>query len=171
LRTTISPPIVRGMLPNIYLAVPKKYNERKYLGFGLFDADSIKISPIKANVVIIEIFSMYCPYCQRETHNVNGLYQTIENDPSLTGKIKLKGVGAGNTSYEVNVFKDKYNISFPLFEDPVYFIHKSLGEVRTPYFIAIKINEDGSHKVIYSKLGAFEGVHQFLTTIIKLDLR
>jgi peroxiredoxin len=112
---------------------------------------------------------MYCPYCQREAPNVNQLYDKIEQNPALKGKIKIIGIGAGNTSYEVGTFKKKYNVPFPLFADGDYVIHKTVGEVRTPYFIGVKINPDGSHQVIYSKLGGFEGVDQFLEMMIKLS--
>ena len=44
-----------------------------------------------------------------------------------------------------------------------------VGEVRTPYFIGVKINPDGSNRVIYSKLGALGGVDDFLSTLIKLS--
>lgn len=52
-----SPPQKGGVLPEINLAVPKNPTHRNYLGLsggGLF-----KIPQIKAEVVIIEIFSMY----------------------------------------------------------------------------------------------------------------
>jgi len=43
-----------------------------------------------------------------------------------------------------------------------------MGEVRTPYFIALKINPDRSHRVIFSKLGRMESVDSFLATIVSL---
>jgi len=52
-----SPPQKGGVLPEINLAVPKDPIHRSYLGLsggGLF-----KIPQIKAEAVIIEIFSMY----------------------------------------------------------------------------------------------------------------
>jgi len=164
-----SPPAVGGMLPDIKLSMPKDSAEKSYLGLGFFGFGSFKIPEIKARLVIVEIFSMYCPYCQREAPNVNQLYDKIEQNPALNGKIKIIGIGAGNTSYEVETFKKKYNIPFPLFADGDYVIHKTVGEVRTPYFIGVKINPDGSHQVIYSKLGGFEGVDQFLEMMIKLS--
>ena len=164
-----SPPDVGGMLPDIKLSMPKDSAEKSYLGLGFFGFGSFKIPEIKASLVIVEIFSMYCPYCQREAPNVNQLYDKIEQNPALKGKIKIIGIGAGNTSYEVGTFKKKYNVPFPLFADGDYVIHKTVGEVRTPYFIGVKINPDGSHQVIYSKLGAFEGVDQFLEMMIKLS--
>lgn len=164
-----NPPAVGGMLPDIKLSVPKDSAEKNYLGLGFFNVGSFKIPEIKARLVIVEIFSMYCPYCQQEAPNVNRLYAKIEQNPSLKGKIKIIGIGVGNTSYEVGTFKKKYNVSFPLFADGDYVIHKMVGEVRTPYFIGVKINPDGSHQVIYSKLGALEGLDQFLEMMIKLS--
>jgi peroxiredoxin len=164
-----SPPAVGGILPDIKLSMPKDMADKNYLGLGIFGFGSFTIPEIKANVVIIEIFSMYCPYCQREAPNVNQLYEKIEQNPALKGKIKIIGIGVGNTSYEVGTFKKKYNVSFPLFADADYVIHKMVGEVRTPYFIGVKMNQDGSHQVIYSKLGEMEGVDQFLATMIRLS--
>jgi thiol-disulfide isomerase/thioredoxin len=153
-------------LPDIRLAPPKDSIEREYL--GLSGNDAFTIPQIKANVVIIEIFSMYCPHCQAEAPVVNSLYAKIENDPALKGKIKLIGIGIGNSPFEVGIFRKKYTIPFPLFGDGDFVIHKMVGEVRTPYFIAIKINTDGSHKVVFSKLGRMEGADQFIATIAKL---
>ena len=164
-----SPPVVGGTLPDIKLPIPKDSAEKNYLGLGFFGFGTFKIPEIKAKLVIIEIFSMYCPYCQNEAPNVNQLYARIEDNPSLKGKIKVIGIGAGNTSYEVGTFKKKYNVPFPLFADGDYVIHKMAGEVRTPYFIGVKLNPNGSHQVIYSKLGALGGVDDFLSTLIKLS--
>jgi peroxiredoxin len=163
------PPAVGGVLPDIKLSIPKESADKSYLGFGLFSFGSFKIPEIKARLVIIEIFSMYCPYCQREAPNVNELYTKIEQNSSLRGKIKIIGIGVGNTSYEVSTFKKKYSVPFPLFADGDYTIHKMIGEVRTPYFIGVKINPNGSHQVIYSKLGELGSVDQFLGSLVRLS--
>ncbi len=162
------PPAVGGQLPDMKIARPSDSSDKGYLGIS-FGFGSFRIPQIKAKVVIVEIFSMYCPYCQKEAPIVNQLYARIEQNPALKGKIKLIGIGAGNSLYEVEIFKKRYNVPFPLLPDGDYVIHKQLGEVRTPYFIGVKINPDGSHQVIYSRLGAFGGVDQFLTTIINLS--
>jgi thiol-disulfide isomerase/thioredoxin len=157
------PPAEGGTLPVIKLPIPKSPEAKNYL--GLKGEGSFTIPQIKAKVVLIEIFSMYCPYCQNEAPRVNELYNAIENNPDLKGKIKIIGIGAGNTPMEVDVFRKKFQIAFPLFPDVDYSIHKVCGEVRTPYFIGIKVNEDGSDEVIYSRLGALQEINQFLEII------
>ena len=160
-----APPATGGVLPLINLPIPISPEEKDYL--GLSGNGPFKIPQIKAKVVITEIFSMYCPYCQKDAPRINELYQMIENNPELKTKIKLIGIGAGNSSYEVSVFKKTYAIPFPLFPDKDFVIHKAYGEVRTPYFIAVKINEDGTHQVIHSQLGNFQGPEPFLELILK----
>lgn len=163
----VQPPAKGETLPAINLPVPKNPSLRDYL--GLSQRDTFKIPQIRSDVVIIEIFSMYCPYCQREAPVVNRLFKKIVGNPKLQDKIKLIGIGAGNSSFEVEIFTKRYNIPFPLFPDEDFSIHKSVGEVRTPYFIAVKIYPDGTHKVIYSKLGGLKDIDQFLQSIIDLS--
>lgn len=83
--------------------------------------------------------------------------------------MKLIGIGAGNSAFEVEVFRDKYKVPFPLLPDEDFSLHKCFGETRTPYFIAIRINDDGSHEVIYSKLGGIEEPKQFLKQMTQLS--
>ncbi len=159
------PPQKGGLLPVMSLPIPKSPAEKSYL--GLSGEGSFKIPQIKAKVVIIEIFSMYCPYCQKDAPGVNELYTLIENDPDLKKKIKLIGIGAGNTSFEVGVYKKNYSVPFPLFPDQDFTIHKACAEVRTPYFIVVKINEDGSHVIVHSQLGEYPGAKPFLELVLK----
>ena len=56
-RADSQPPAVGGKLPEFTLPVPKSDEHQKYL--GLAGKESFKISEISADVVIIDIFSMY----------------------------------------------------------------------------------------------------------------
>ena len=159
------PPEKGEQLPAINLPIPKNTDERTYL--GLSGSGFFKIPQIRAKVVIIEIFSMYCPYCQKDAPGVNELYRLIENNADIKNKIKLIGLGAGNSSYEVGVYKNNYSVPFPLFPDKDFEIHKACGEVRTPYFMVVKINEDGTHQIVHTQLGNYPGAEPFLDLVLK----
>ena len=160
-----APPLKPEVLQGINLSIPKNPEEKNYL--GLSGAGTFKIPKIKAKVVIVEVFSMYCPYCQKDAPRIKEMYQVIENNPELKNKIKIIGIGAGNSPFEVEVFKKTYQVPFPLFPDKDFSIHKVLGEVRTPYFVALKINDDGTNQIVHSQLGDFQGAEPFLELIIK----
>ncbi len=161
----IAPPKEGGVMPEITLSVPEVQTHQDYLGIAK-NKKTFRIPEIKAEVVLIEIFSMYCPYCQKDAPVVNELYNKIAQDEKLKNKIKLIGIGAGNSSFEVDFFQKTYDIHFPLFPDGDFSIHKMVGEVRTPFFIGVKINKDGTHRIFYSKRGAIENAPKFLNLIL-----
>ena len=160
------PPATGDLLPEMKIAVPAEREHRTYL--GLSSGDFFEVPQVNADVVILEVMSMYCPFCQKEAPNLNELYRLIEGNSKLKGRIKLIGIGAGNSAYELKVFREKYQVPFPLLPDRDFQIHLSLGEVRTPYFIAIRI-EKGVARVFYSKLGGFEDADAFLQEVLQLS--
>lgn len=160
------PPKVGTFLPEMILSKPGDSTDLKYLGL-LGGGKSFKVVQIKATIVIIQVYSMYCPYCQAEAPNVNRLYASIEDNPALKDKVKIIGIGAGNSKFETGIYKKKYTVAFPLIPDDDFKLHKILGEVRTPYFIAVILDGAKPPKVIYSKLGALENNDRFLAQIIK----
>lgn len=151
----------------IQLPAPKNPVDINYL--GLKKGANFKVNQVNAKVVIVEIFSMYCPACQREAPEVNRLYSIIMRDPFFKDKIKLIGIGTGNSEFEVEVFKKKYNVPFPLIPDENFYIHKRIGEVRTPYFLGISIDKQDGTQVFYSKAGKFQGAEPFLEKIVRLS--
>lgn len=52
-----APPVVGGVLPPIELGIPQSPEYRQYL--GLRDGTTFTIPEIQAEIVLIEIFSMY----------------------------------------------------------------------------------------------------------------
>lgn len=159
------PPKKGGKLPAINLPIPKNPNERQYL--GLKGKGYFKINQIKAEAVIITILNLYCPSCHSTAPAINELYHRIENNPDLQSRMKLIGIGVGNSPYEVEALKEAYNLSFPIFPDKDFNIHKILGEVRTPFFIAVKMNGDGAHEVVHTQLGGFNEAGPFLIQLLE----
>jgi peroxiredoxin len=151
------------------LPAPKDASQASYL--GLDTRESFLLNQVEAKILIIEIFSMYCPICQREAADVNKVFDLIQNNSKLKDQVKLMGIGAGNSAYEVGFFKENYKIQFPLFSDGKFVIHKRIGEVGTPHFIGLTLSKKkGKNKgveIFYSQSGEIKDPVQFLATLIK----
>ncbi len=156
------PPQPGEKLPDLVLPALEG-KDRDYLGVS--GRGPFRITQVNSPVVLIQILSMYCPYCQKEAPNVNELYRLIEQDATLRGKIKIIGIGAGNSAYEVGLYRKKFNIPFPVIPDPDFAAYEKIGgEVRTPYFIAVK-NQAGKAEVFYSAVGALGDPAKFLKVL------
>lgn len=153
-----------GRIPAISLPVPKNLDEKMYL--GLSGVGSFKTHQIKAKVVLIKIFSLYCPVCPSTASAMVELHHQIEKYPELRGKIKLIGIGVGNSQSETEFFKQNYNLPFPVFPDQDFSIHKALGkvlgDVRVPFFIAIKITQARTHEIVYTHPGGVTDIQRML---------
>jgi thiol-disulfide isomerase/thioredoxin len=149
------------------IAIPGSEGEKSYL--GLAGIGNFKVEQIKAPVVIIEVFSFYCPHCQRTAAQINDLYQMIEKGADLKGKIKIIGIGAKNSAYEVGAYKERYQVPFPLFPDEDMEITERLDVKGTPTFIGVKMDEKGNQKQFYFGEGGFQDNQKFLTEIIRLS--
>lgn len=160
-----APPAAGASMPEIVLKAPASEEARAYL--GLKGGGDFKLSDIAAEVVVIEIFSMYCPYCQKDAPVLNAMFRKIEADPALKGKVKLIGIGAGNSAFEVEYFQKHYEVPFPLFPDGDFKIHKVLGEVRTPYFITVRLAPNAAPRVTYSKLGGAPNADELLDRLLQ----
>ena len=159
-------PAVGDQLPVIILTTPEDWSLRNYL--GLEEKEYFSLKEIKCEILIIEIFSMYCPHCQKDAPAINKLYELIKSDENMAKRVKLIGIGAGNSAFEVDIFKKKYQIPFPLFADNDLAIHKELGRVRTPYFIGICNQGELKNRIFFSQLAGFSGAKRFLDNILEL---
>ncbi|MCB2225796.1 MAG: TlpA family protein disulfide reductase [Desulfarculaceae bacterium] len=135
--------------PPASFTAPKDAAARAYL--GLAPGEELDPSKIPGRLVIVEFFNMYCPHCQKEAPKVNELYQLIQ-DKGWGDKIKLVGIGAKNSAYEVKVFVEHFKVPFPMVPDRTLKTLDLLGEAFTPHFVVIQRGGQGQ-KVVYSQSG------------------
>ena len=152
-------------LPVIELPMPSREAEKSYL--GLTGSGNFKIGQIKAKVVIVEIYSLYCPHCQRMAAQVNDLYRAIERRADLKGKVKLIGIGAKNSEFEVDTFREKYQVPFPLFPDAELELTQNFCAKGTPTFVGVKVDGKGFQEKFYFGEGSFPDNQKFLDEIAR----
>jgi peroxiredoxin len=151
---------VGSTMPDLLLRGELSQEHRSHL--GLKGPAPRHLSEINAKTVILVAFSMYCPHCQREAPALNELNALIASR-GLSEDVKLVGVGIGNSDFEVQVFRDKYATTFPLFSDPDFRINKEIGEVGTPFFYVLSMNPEKKEiRVTKTMLGRMESAETFL---------
>jgi thiol-disulfide isomerase/thioredoxin len=159
-----------GKLSQISLAPPENDLATSYL--GITAGKNFTVSQIAGDVIIVEIFSMYCPICQREAPKVNEMHQLVEKDPALKGKFKILGVGTGNTPFEVEVFRKKFDVTFPLVSDENYTLEKAFSDrLRTPTFVVVKKAGNKELKLIDLHVGNIEDVGKYLREVAETGKR
>jgi peroxiredoxin len=154
-----------SIIEKVSLAVPVDAGDRSYLGIKQ-DTGQISLADIDADIVIIEIFNMYCPHCQRHAPTANKLYQIIETDKRTQGRVKLIGIGVGNSPYEVKLFKKKYTVPFPLFDDPNSAVLNKLTGIKTPSFFGI-MKKGKVAEAFFMEQGPHDDADAFLRKVIQ----
>ena len=153
-----------GTLPDLKLAGSLQAENLIYLGTENSGPD-LSLSNIKSEYVLIEVFSMYCPFCQKEAPHINELFKMILASDKKD-LVKMIGIGVGNSQFEVDLYRKKYSVEFPLFTDADFSLHKEIGEVGTPYFILAKKKGDNTYEVLLTQEGPFKDLKAFYQSII-----
>lgn len=159
-----APPQAGEAFPALELKAPEGAGG-KYLGLAP-GVKSFRLEQVKAQAVLVEVFSMYCTICQAEAPRMNEIYAALQQR-GLADKLKLLGLGAGNSEMEVGVFRDKFKVPFPLLPDSDYVLHKALGEPRTPLLLLVKLGGGQPPAVVMSHLGPLGETKTFLDKVLE----
>lgn len=152
-------------ITQVRLNVPADQEGRIYLGLNE-KAGQFGLAEVDAEIIIIEIFSMYCPYCQKHAPEANKLFQEIQADSAVSRRVKVLGIGVGNSPFEVKFFKKKYSVPFPLVDDANSAVLNSLTGLRTPTYFGIRKNG----KVLtpfFMQQGPYDNAKVFLQGVLK----
>jgi len=152
----------------IKLAVPEDPTIRDYLGLKA-KTGQFGIAQIRPGLLVIQIFNMYCPHCQHYAPTVNEFFRLIQTDPRLKNRVMMIGIGVGNSPFEVDIYRKKYSVMFPLFDDKGYAVYNTLQDVLTPHFIGLNLDGKGGYRMVYSRNGGFDDPAAFLKEMLRLS--
>lgn len=151
-------------LGQIKFAAPENPSQRKYL--GLTGPGDFNLTDVKAKYIIVEVFSMYCPICQREASKVNQCHELIQKNSAHRGKVKVVGIGTGNTPFEVDIFRRKYAIQFPLLPDDGFLIQKAFPQqLRTPTFVTVRNRGEKGLELVHLHVGELATAEAFIKNL------
>ena len=151
------------VFPDVALEGKISPEQRQYLGVPEGD---IHLSDINADFVFVEVFSMYCPICQHDAPGVNDMFaRVLASDQA--GKIRFVGIAAGNTPFEVAFYRKKFDVQFPLFQDPDYTAHKAVGNVGTPAYYLVDLR-DRKRAIMVFHEGEIKDKEAFLKNMLEL---
>ena len=154
---TISP---GSRLPEFKLNMPDSPSVAEYL--EMKGAKTFSWSQIPAKLIIVEFFNVFCPKCQENAPTYNRLYKIVTDDKELSKDIRMIGIALLGQPKQVDVFKEKFKVGFPLFADPRGEIQAKTKVNSVPLILLV----DKSGKVLMSYPGIMKDLDAFL-----LDLR
>ena len=132
--------------PEVALKAPSQAKDRTYL--GLSGDDPFKIKDLKAEVILVEIFDVYCLPCQKQAPLYKQLFGLIQSNPATRDQIKMIGVAVGNDASEIKKFQDHFQIPYPIISDPKYILHEAVGGPPAPFSIIVRKEPGGKSALV-----------------------
>jgi peroxiredoxin len=145
---------------------PTSSQDRTYL--GLSEGKPFILRDIQADLIVVELLNIYCTSCQTQAPIYNEVFNRVERDPAMKGKVKWMGIGVGNNEREVEFFREEKNIPFPILPDIRFDFYQAIGGpggIRTPLTLLIRKDEKGRGIVIHSHMGMLHDKEEILDEI------
>jgi hypothetical protein len=123
---------------------------------GLSEGKAFTLGDIQADLIVVELLNIYCTSCQKQAPIYNDVFDLVKNDPAMKGKVKWMGVGVGNNQREVESFRSRKRIPFPIVTDTQFKLYEVIGGpggIRTPFTILVRKDEKGRGIVVDSHMG------------------
>lgn len=149
-------------LPQFELIGPSSEQDQQWL--GLKNMEPFTLSQIPAKLIVLELFSVYCPHCRSQAPQLNKVYGFIKQDKELSGDIKMIGIAAGADKTKTDKWKTTLHVPFPLVPDETTDIWQIFGKPGIPVTLLI----NGKGKVLSTHYGVIEDIEAFFKEIKKL---
>ncbi len=138
------------ILPKITLLAPCSAQEKQYL--GLNKLETFTLSQIQSKLIVLEVFSVYCPHCRKQAPKLNKIYKLVQDDSLLSNNVKMIGIASGAKQDNVDKWKAALHVPYPIFSDKEAIIWNKFGKPGIPCTMLV----DGKGKVLAIHLGVTE---------------
>jgi len=132
--------------PEIALKTPSQAKDRTYLGIS--GGDQFKVTDLKAEVILVEIFDVYCLPCQKQAPLYKQLFGLIQSNPTARDQIKMVGIAVGNDASEIKKFQDHFQVPYPIISDPKGILHEAVGGPPAPFSVIVRKDPGGKSALV-----------------------
>jgi thiol-disulfide isomerase/thioredoxin len=158
---------VGDYFPACRLVVLKGEADRKYLDLPP-GTKSFALSELPSDYLLVEMFSELCSGCLKEVPEYNRLYELVEADSYLGGRLKIIGLGAGSSRLAVVRFRRQNKVLFPLFADRNKEVFSCLGEPEMPVAYLLYRQGEGYFRILMIQSEHIESPEAFVNKIKKI---
>ena len=154
------------LFPPYSFPPPTSPQDLTYL--GLAEGKPFTLGDIQADLIVLELLNIYCTSCQKQAPIYNEAFDLVEGDPAMKGKVKWMGVGVGNNEREVESFRKRKSIPFPILTDYQFDLYEAVGGsggIRTPFTLLVRKDEKGRGIIVESHVGFRRGKEEILDGI------
>jgi thiol-disulfide isomerase/thioredoxin len=146
-------PEVGTVLGPVTFAAPMSAADATYL--GLDSPRPFTLKDVKSPYVLVEQFNTSCPHCMHEAPFLNQVFEQVQQDPVLKGKVKFLAAAQSGDTGPAMAWKAMQKVPFPVLPDPNSTLGKALN--FTPYPVTMLV-DNKSGKIVWVQVGAFDDV-------------
>ncbi|MCB2228155.1 MAG: redoxin domain-containing protein [Desulfarculaceae bacterium] len=150
--------------PSCRLVLLDKASDRAYLGIK-HQEPAFSLEDVDADYLFVELYDELCFGCLKEVASYNHLFIEFNQDPLLSKRMKMLGLGVGSLNREVMRFRRQKKVLFPLFADRRREVFNCLGKPGLPVAYLIKHTGPGRWKILAIMSGHIGDTHALLKRI------
>ena len=103
-------------------------------------AESLSIEDLDASMVVLVVFDLYCPACQKSAGNMKRLAEQVS---TAFPTVPVVGIGSGDTAFETRKFREKFKLPFVCISDREETVSDYYQVERTPSVIVLTKSGEG----------------------------
>ncbi len=150
--------------PPCVLKAADRQRDFPYLGLSGESGD-FSLADVQTDYVLLKYYGEFCSQCVQEVPLYNRLFAMIQQDPDLASRIRMIGIGVGDTLRSVRRFQRKHAVPYPLVADERRVVFDAVGGGELPLLYLVRIMPDSRVRVAFHHQGHVEDLEAFFAQI------
>jgi peroxiredoxin len=154
------------LFPRTSFAVLRAAKDRPYLGLP-GDAASFRLQDSSVPFLLVEVYNDLCTVCLKQMKIYGRVADRLARNPELKSRVRVVGIGMGETNRAAVRMRRKQNLPYPLFADPRRDLFTALGKPMLPALYLLD-NRSGDAVIVAVEPGHEAGVDQTWQWLLSL---